>query len=124
MFGQRLKELRKEKSLNQSEIGKLLNVSTSTIGMYEQGRRDPDTNTLKFLAEYFNVSVDYLLGRTDKREIAIIENDDIPNELRAIGVEYLEVNKELKEKGFTPERIRNLIESLERAGLTHKNNNQ
>ncbi|SJZ38382.1 helix-turn-helix domain-containing protein [Garciella nitratireducens] len=67
MFGDRLKALRNEKNMTQSELAKLLNVSPSTIGMYEQGRRDPDTKTLAFLAEYFDVTTDYLLGRTDIR---------------------------------------------------------
>ena len=41
-----------------------------------------------------------------------MENEEIPMELREIGVEYLEVNKELKEKGFTPEKIRALIKTI------------
>ena len=65
LFGDRLKVLRNEKNMTQSELAKLLEVSASTIGMYEQGRRDPDTKTLTFLAEYFGVSIDYLLGRID-----------------------------------------------------------
>jgi transcriptional regulator with XRE-family HTH domain len=68
MFGQRLKELRKDKELVQTDIAKILEVSVSTIGMYEQGRRTPDTETLNTLANFFDVSVDYLLGRTDKRK--------------------------------------------------------
>jgi len=71
MFGARLKELRIEKSITQSELAKLLSISASTVGMYEQGRRDPDTSTLQFLAEYFDCSVDYLLGRTNKRKYDI-----------------------------------------------------
>ena len=68
MFGERLKKLRKEKGLVQEGIAALLNVSPSTVGMYEQGRRDPDTETVRFLATYFNVSTDYLLGQSDIRE--------------------------------------------------------
>jgi transcriptional regulator with XRE-family HTH domain len=68
MFGSILKKLRIEKSMTQSELAKLLNISPSTIGMYEQGRRDPDTSTVKFLAEFFNVSTDFLLGNSDSTE--------------------------------------------------------
>jgi len=67
-LGQRLKELRDEKNMVQADIADLLEVSKSTIGMYEQDRRDPDTEKLNKLANYFNVSTDYLLGRTDLRE--------------------------------------------------------
>lgn len=58
----RLKQLRLKKGMSQSELGKIINVSPSTIGMYEQERRIPEVTTLKKLASFFNVSIDYLLG--------------------------------------------------------------
>lgn len=57
-----LKRLREEKEMTQAELGKALEISPSAIGMYEQGRRTPDIPTLKKIASYFNVSLDYLLG--------------------------------------------------------------
>lgn len=75
MFGERLKLLRNERSMFQRNLAELLNVAPSTIGMYERGQRDPDTETIKFLAEYFNVSTDWLLGRTNDR-IGIVEPDE------------------------------------------------
>lgn len=65
MFGQRLKKLRESRGITQSELAKALKVSPSTIGMYEQSRRDPDTDTIKLLANYFNVTTDYLIGHSD-----------------------------------------------------------
>lgn len=61
----RLKELREQKNLTQAQLSKFLNISASTIGMYEQGRRFPDENLLKHISQYFNVSIDYLLGLTN-----------------------------------------------------------
>lgn len=58
----RMKQLRLKKGMSQSELGKIIGVSPSTIGMYEQERRIPEVNTLKKLASFFNVSIDYLLG--------------------------------------------------------------
>lgn len=58
----RLKQLRTKRKMSQSELGKIIGVSPSTIGMYEQERRIPEVNTLKKLASFFNVSIDYLLG--------------------------------------------------------------
>ena len=66
-FGDRLKELREEKELKQAELASLFNISPSTIGMYEQNRRTPDFALLNSIADYFGVSIDYLLGRTDIR---------------------------------------------------------
>jgi len=119
-FGKRLKQLRKEKNLTQVQLGELLNTSHATINRYENNIHEPDLETINKLADLFDVTADYLLGRTDMKEIAIIENDEIPEELRKIGVEYLEVSKELKEKGFTPEKIKSLIKTIEELKLNEK----
>ena len=68
-FGRKLKLLREEKRMLQSELAGLLNLAPSSISMYEQDERDPDTSTVKKIAEIFNVSTDYLLGLTDEKEI-------------------------------------------------------
>lgn len=61
-----LKSLRKSNNLTQEDLAKALKVSRSTIGMYENGSREPDYETLETIADYFNVGIDYLLGRTLK----------------------------------------------------------
>lgn len=61
----RIKELRKQRGMTQAELGAKLGISASTVGMYEQGRRDPDTPTLLKLARALNVSVDYLIMASD-----------------------------------------------------------
>lgn len=63
--GERLKQLRKEKNLTQTELGNKINVTKVSISGYESGNRSPDTDTLQRLADFFEVSTDYLLGRTD-----------------------------------------------------------
>ena len=60
-----LKSLRLQLGLNQSDFAKAIGVSRSTIGMYETGRREPDFETLELIADYFNVSLDYLMGNSD-----------------------------------------------------------
>lgn len=59
----RLKELREQRGISQTELANFLGVVRSTICQYEKGNRMPDSNILGKLADYFNVSVDYLLGR-------------------------------------------------------------
>lgn len=61
MNGNKLRKLRENKGILQKELATDLNIATSTIGMYEQGRREPDNDTLKKISQYFNVSTDYLL---------------------------------------------------------------
>lgn len=60
-----LLNLRKERNINQKELAKLLNVSQPVISYLESGRNEPDNITLVKLAEHFNVTTDYLLGRTN-----------------------------------------------------------
>lgn len=62
-FKDRLKELRQSARMTQKDLGQALEISSSTVGMYEQGERTPDIDTLESIADYFNVSVDFLLGR-------------------------------------------------------------
>ena len=63
----RLKELRLERCLLQSDIAKIINKSERTVGFYETGERDMNTETLSMLANFFNCSIDYLLGKSDIR---------------------------------------------------------
>ena len=63
----RLKELRIEKGLLQSDIAKIINKSERTVGFYESGERDMNTETLAKLSDFFNVTIDYLLGKSDIR---------------------------------------------------------
>lgn len=65
---QRIKELRKEKSMNQIALGMELNFSQKIISEYENGKVEPSITTLKKLASIFNTSVDYIIEYTDIRQ--------------------------------------------------------
>lgn len=64
-FQTRLKELRLEKGVTQIEIAKLLNMSKMAISHWENGNSEPSIEQLKILADFFDVSVDYLVGYSD-----------------------------------------------------------
>lgn len=64
-FSERLRQLRVSKDLSQSEFGKMIKVSKSSVNMYERGEREPKFETLERIADFFNVDMDYLLGKTD-----------------------------------------------------------
>jgi transcriptional regulator with XRE-family HTH domain len=66
-FGERFKQLREERGLNQPEIAKKLGVIKQTISNYENNNREPEFSDLVKIADFFQISIDYLLGRTDKR---------------------------------------------------------
>ncbi|MCK31476.1 XRE family transcriptional regulator, partial [Listeria monocytogenes] len=69
MFGDILMKLRKSKNLTQSDIAKILGVARTTYSSYEQNRRMPDAEIQIKIADYFDVSLDYLHGRS-KNNIA------------------------------------------------------
>lgn len=73
LFKYRLKELRKRWGLTQAELADQLGISRPTLTKYEQGEREPDYTTLKKIADYFNISTDYLLGRTNFEKATAIQ---------------------------------------------------
>lgn len=104
----RIKLLREEKNIYQKDLAKLLNVSIPAINYYENEKRTMDTRTALTLAEYFDVSVDYLLGKSDMRKPEKANNED-PLGLAKIGFDM---------KDYTPptetqkEQIKSLIEVI------------
>ena len=62
----RLKSLRKDKKLTQTDMAKLLNVTQNAIFRYESGQNEPSLSTILFYSEYFNVSIDYIFGKERK----------------------------------------------------------
>lgn len=69
-FKDRLKQLRNEKNLTQEELAKYIGTTRATLASWETGRREPDMETLRKLSDYFNVTLDWLMGNTDIRNQA------------------------------------------------------
>ena len=65
MYQLRIRDLREDKDLNQTQLAELLNVHQTTYSDYELGRVNIPVSALHTLADFYGVSVDYLLGRTD-----------------------------------------------------------
>ena len=74
-FSERLKSLRGEKGWSQQRLAEELELSKSSINMYERGEREPSFETMEAIADLFNVDMDYLYGRTD---VKIASPIDIP----------------------------------------------
>lgn len=69
IFGERIRELRKQKNIKQSELGKIVGLSANAISDIERAYRVTTMEKLYILSEFFDVSIDYLLGRTDNPKI-------------------------------------------------------
>lgn len=67
-FSERVKMLREENGLSQDAVGKIIGVKRYSVYAYEKGKCYPDVPHLIALADYFDVTTDYLLGRTDERK--------------------------------------------------------
>lgn len=72
----KLKELRKEKSLNQEDLSKFLNIAKSTYCGYELGTSEPNMETLIKLADFYNVTLDYLVGRQYNNDIGYLNEQE------------------------------------------------
>lgn len=70
-FGDRLKQLRTESNLKQKECAELFHVQLRQYQRYEENVSTPKFDSLITIADYYNVSLDWLVGRSDKREISI-----------------------------------------------------
>ena len=82
MFALRLKELREKAGLSQAAFADKLNISQSTVGMWESGKREPNFKMTQYIADFFNTTTDYLLGRENLASEKKSELDDYLEELR------------------------------------------
>lgn len=99
-FGNILRQLREEKELSQVELAKKLNITSQSLSQYELSKRMPDIEMVNRLADFFNVSVDYLLGRIDVKDSSILSvkedenkfgiHNEIVNEIEKLSPESQE----------------------------------
>lgn len=98
MIGKRIKDLRTKKGMLQQDLAKELNVSKSTIAMWETSKRMPDTEMLRRIARFFNVSIDFLL---DNEKSSSNNVEELPEELVILN---------RNAKNTTPENRKKLLE--------------
>ena len=108
----RLKSLRKDNKLTQTDMAKLLNVTQNAIFRYESGQNEPSLSTILFYSEYFNVSIDYIFGK--ERKITSSQMNKRASEKEDI--------KEFINYCFTPgtelfELIKNYVKELVNKGI-------
>lgn len=76
MIGDKIRDLRNQKRMSQTDLSKILHVSQQTITKWETGKAEPSSSALNSLANYFNVSADYLLGRSKVKNPKAHDLDD------------------------------------------------
>ena len=83
-FNLRLKELRTKRGISQQKLADKVAMSKSSINMYERGEREPGLETLEAFADYFNVDLDYLIGKSDIPNKAVYKNEKLPSNVTPI----------------------------------------
>ena len=120
-FGKKLRLLRKLKGYTQEQLAEILNTTRSCISNYELGNRQPDNETVSAVADFFDVSIDYLMGRSEV-SFSVKTNDKL-RELQKIN-ETAENIKEIDLNNFPPKAkcmILEFYEYLMRKDMRNKN---
>ncbi len=94
-FSLRIKELREERGLSQAGLAKELGVGTGSVGMWESTHEIPPVKKLLVIADYFGVSLDYLVGRSDVRLPSAAEQEPFIAEYMALSPARKELLKSL-----------------------------
>lgn len=120
-------KLRNEKGFTQGQMADALGTSKSTVGMWEMGERFPSKELYEAIADYFNVDMDYLYGRTEIRKKVHFDNDgteyipassvdSFPDDIRAAARGMMELNEDDRALAI------NMIKSLAQKGREAKEN--
>ncbi|PEM33436.1 helix-turn-helix domain-containing protein [Bacillus pseudomycoides] len=80
MIGEIIKKLRRERNITQEQLGNAIGVSKMAISYFEKGKKAPGRETLEKIADYFNITTDYLLGRSDDPELTEYESKVVTEE--------------------------------------------
>ncbi|WHY76266.1 helix-turn-helix transcriptional regulator [Neobacillus sp. WH10] len=84
IFGERLRKLRRDRGMEVKDLAFKLSLAPTTIYGYENGSRGPDVDILKVIADFFNVTTDYLLGRSNHPKLTEIEDGQLDKETREL----------------------------------------
>lgn len=99
MLGDRLRDLMLKCHKSQQQVSNELGITRQRLNFYVTGRRQPDNEMLLVLAEYFEVSIDYLLGKTDKKNKPTANNgDELPKEMQEFMSFYDELDEDRQRK--------------------------
>lgn len=109
---------RTSKNISLDKLAEDLNTTKATLSRYENNLREPKVEFIKQIADYFNCSTDYLLGRTDNREGLLIKDN--------VGEDTVnfEVDKNIYPDGLTHEQVLEILTSLKKLGFNWESKNK
>ena len=101
-FGKKLKQLRQGKKITQMDLAKILEVDNTTISKWESDIYEPEMTAIKKIADYFNVNIDYLLGRTDNPDPHAYDEEDAEVAFQKVIEAF---KKKPRSKEYTMEKV-------------------
>ncbi len=107
MLGDKIKNLRKNKNLTQIQLSEKIGIAQSTLGMIESNKRPAGRKTLIKLAEFFGVTVDYLLSENDDKEAILKEEKSYKEK------EIETIAAHLEDKNLTPKKVKLLKDYID-----------
>lgn len=113
LLGKRIAQLRKKQGLSQYALAEKLGFSRGQLANYEQGQREPDFKTLQKIADYFDVSTDYLLGKTDIPNHSYNPIEEIEKITKDLGIKDLFFYDVEAWENFTEEDVEELKKHFE-----------
>ena len=96
LIGKRIKDLRKKRKLTQAELSDSINIGQSTLANFENGKRTIPVDIVIQLAQFFNVSADYLLGLSNSPDAEIVHGEQLSSEEKEIVDVYRNLNADGK----------------------------
>jgi len=118
-FGERLKRLRKKRNLDQTALANIVGLTQGAISLYERGERDPSTDTLAKLADFFDVSVDYLVGRCAVENMTAADIRTVDDLKRYLGlddedvVRLLFIDNRTDDQTIPPDALEHILQAIE-----------
>jgi len=114
MFGEHLRQVRTEKGWSLYDVERKTGIGFSLLSKYEREERTPSRKRLEILADFYGVSIDWLLGRTDQRKNIYITTDQVAEESAKYGLpdddsRVLEIAKQLRERNLPDDVLDNLL---------------
>ena len=106
MISNRMKELRKKRNVKVSDISEYLNISLQYYYDLEKGVKRLNEDVIHKLADFYSVSADYIMNRTEYENNIILQKKDIPDELK----EYVDSLSLIGDKSLTPEEVKSILQ--------------
>lgn len=117
-FADRLRELRIKSGKTLEDVANDIGLTKATLSRYENKSREPKLNIIESLASYFNVSADYIIGKSKIKNTPDWYTD-LPEELQNFvdeeNIEYMYILKDAKINEISPQTIKNIIETIKQA---------